>query len=316
MSIFLLGTVPNENWICDRFVNEWNKHNPDFATQNINDAEIIWLVADWCWKEIPLDMLSAKIVMATVHHIVPDKFNKKQQEEFIERDNYVDLYHVPCAKTMEQIKPFTNKPIWIQPFWVNSNIFRSLDTRVKRNTRKLLGIDKDAFVIGSFQRDTEEHGILKPKLEKGPDLFCDAVEIFKNKYQSDNRDVVVLLAAWRREYLMKRLDDAGIKYYFQSPGPFDLINQLYNVLDLYIVAARYEGGPQAIVECAASKIPIISTDVGLASEFLSHESIFEPGNALSAKPNTEYAHEKVQKYFIPTGFDEFINLFNGLLGKE
>ena len=44
------------------------------------------------------------------------------------------------------------------------------------------------------------------------------------------------------------------------------INELYNILDIYIVSSRIEGGPQAIVECAISETPIVSTNVGIAPE--------------------------------------------------
>ena len=47
------------------------------------------------------------------------------------------------------------------------------------------------------------------------------------------------------------------------------INDLYNIFDLYIVSSRIEGGPQAIMEAAYTKTPIVSTDVGVASEILS-----------------------------------------------
>ena len=50
---------------------------------------------------------------------------------------------------------------------------------------------------------------------------------------------------------------------------FKELNELYNLLNLYVVSSRYEGGPQAIMECALIKTPIISTDVGIASEILS-----------------------------------------------
>ena len=52
-------------------------------------------------------------------------------------------------------------------------------------------------------------------------------------------------------------------------GSFEEINELYNILNLYIVASRYEGGPQSILECSLTRTPIISTDVGIASEILS-----------------------------------------------
>ena len=79
------------------------------------------------------------------------------------------------------------------------------------------------------------------------------------------------------------------------------MNELYNCLDLYTVSSRVEGGPQSIFECSLVKTPIISTDVGLASEILSPESIFSMNNFNNAKPDIEYAYENVQKYTLPKG---------------
>ena len=30
---------------------------------------------------------------------------------------------------------------------------------------------------------------------------------------------------------------------------FSMMNDLYNILDLYLITSRLEGGPQALVEC-------------------------------------------------------------------
>ena len=87
------------------------------------------------------------------------------------------------------------------------------------------------------------------------------------------------------------------------------LNELYNSLDLYIVASRVEGGPQSILECALSKTPIISTDVGVANQILSDKSIFTMKEYRNAKPNVEHAYREVQKYIIPEGFESFINFF-------
>ena len=57
-------------------------------------------------------------------------------------------------------------------------------------------------------------------------------------------------------------------------APIDVVNKLYNILDLYLVTSRVEGGPQAILECGANKTPIISTNVGVAPEILQKDSIF------------------------------------------
>ena len=54
-----------------------------------------------------------------------------------------------------------------------------------------------------------------------------------------------------------------------------LLNELYNMLNLYVISSRIEGGPQAIYECSLSKTPIISTNVGVATKFLHPSSIFK-----------------------------------------
>ena len=79
-------------------------------------------------------------------------------------------------------------------------------------------------------------------------------------------------------------------------------------LNLYIVSSRYEGGPQAILECATTKTPIISTDVGIAASVLHEDSIFDMDNYQNATPNVDHAYNKVLKYQLPMGFESFNNL--------
>jgi hypothetical protein len=73
------------------------------------------------------------------------------------------------------------------------------------------------------------------------------------------------------------------------------------------VSSRIEGGPQAVPECAITRTPIISTDVGLASEILAPESV---NNDLSkAVPNVDFAHNKVQQYTIENHMQKFVSFF-------
>ena len=90
----------------------------------------------------------------------------------------------------------------------------------------------------------------------------------------------------------------------------ETLNKLYNILDLYIVSSRIEGGPQAILECSISKTPIVSTDVGVASEILHPNSIFKQENFFEASPNVDFAYKSSQKYKIPYGMKEFIKMFS------
>ena len=89
---------------------------------------------------------------------------------------------------------------------------------------------------------------------------------------------------------------------------FDEINELYNITDLYIVSSRYEGGPQSILECALTRTPLISTDVGIAKEILDDSSIFDMSNFKNAVPNVEVANRNVKQFLIPKGFQKFNSL--------
>ena len=90
---------------------------------------------------------------------------------------------------------------------------------------------------------------------------------------------------------------------------FEILNELYNCLDLYIVSSRIEGGPQAILECGITETPIISTDVGVASEILANESIFNMENYEEAKPNIEVALSNSVKHSMKNGMSKYLEMF-------
>jgi len=142
--------VANENWICDRLSREWKS---SFQTvDNPHDADIIWILSPYIWRMIPVSVLRSKVVCLTIHHITPWKFTKDKLREFLIRDSYVNCYHVPCEKTKEVIEKITKKNIFVQPFWVNNNIWFDIN---KSEARAQLDFSETEYLIGSFQRDTE-----------------------------------------------------------------------------------------------------------------------------------------------------------------
>jgi len=323
MKIFMLA--PKENWVVDRLVSEFNENNKDIIVSTPEEADLIWLLAGWCWNHISLDLLKKKKVIVTMWHAVPERFTNHSLNDFAKRDQYVDLYHAPSLKSKKQIEEIQNhlvanpKPIKLILPWVNQELWFPID---KSSARKSLGIKEDRFVIGSFQRDTMGRNLTQPKLEKGPDLFCNIVE---NIVEHTDRDVEVLLGAWRRQYVISRLESKGIKYTFNEMPREKTLNVMYNALDLYIVASRYEGGPQSVVECAASKTPIVSTDVGIASSILAPHSIFgdecikdefiyEHDILDTVRSDVEYAYDKVSKLFMPESFDSFRSIIETIGG--
>ena len=266
MKVFVLA--PQEDWICDRLAVEWYENFSHLSTRNIYEADIIWLLAGWCWQHVPLDLLKTKKIIVTEHHIVPEKFTQQKYKNFLMRDQFVDCYHAPNETTRTFLKKITNKNIALISYWWNDKFWNKIDKVAARNELK---INMNDFCIGSFQRDTEGSDLQTPKLEKGPDLLCDYIE----RVYKDEPNLHIILGGWRRQYVMSRLKKHAIKYTLFEKVDLETIKKLYACCDLYIVSSRYEGGPQSIIEAAAMETPIISTDVGIASNILSSNCILD-----------------------------------------
>ena len=193
----------------------------------------------------------------------------------------------------------------------------------KSEARSSIGIDEDKYVIGSFQRDTEGSDLVSPKLEKGPDLFCNYVEKVhaKNLSKTDGDgnptplETVVLLGGWRRQYVMNRLDTANIPYVYIEMAPYDKLREMYACCDLYVVASRVEGGPQALLEAPAMKVPIISTRMGSA-EFLLHPNCvihFDRDVVLPKQMEVDYCYNNIQQYDVVKHADKYEELLRSLI---
>ncbi|MDB3866609.1 glycosyltransferase [Acidimicrobiia bacterium] len=298
MKIYL--NSPKENWIVDRFVQEWTINNSFITCKNIKKSDIVWIISPWTWKRLPKSQIKKKKVLVTIHHIDEKKFNR---EDFESLDQYVDFYHVISKITQAKLQKITEKKIFYSPFWTNSNNWFEINNKME--LKEKFDIRNEEFLIGSFQRDTEIDR-KTPKLEKGPDNLLKIIL----DYKLLGKDIKVILSGTRRDYIINELNKNNIKFsYFEMISTKEL-NELYNILDLYVVSSRVEGGPAAIMEAALVKTPLISTDVGLASEILHSDSIFNMANHTSAIPNVDYAYQKAIQYNIPKGFEFYLGMFS------
>jgi glycosyltransferase involved in cell wall biosynthesis len=307
-----------EDWICDRFCSEFAEHRSDLVVTNPWDADILWLIADWCWKELPLNLLQSKKVLTTVHHITPWKFSAQERQDFANRDLITDAYHVPCQITHDFIRPLTQKPIFIRPFWVDPKKFFPIPKYESLRTKH--GIKNHEFILFSSQRDTEGGSIASnkyvPKREKGPEEFF----LFAKYCHDTIPNTKILLGGWRRQWLMQEFNKANIPFYYFELPSLETINEFYNLCDLYAVTAKAEGHPMSILECAATKTPVVSTRVGVADIILPEKSLFktidESFNPFVEIPSTDptFAWEKVQQYMLPHALDWYVkNIFEKII---
>jgi glycosyltransferase involved in cell wall biosynthesis len=153
------------------------------------------------------------------------------------------------------------------PIGINLSLFHYRDAKLRAVQRARLGIPEDAFVVGSFQKDGNGWGEgLEPKLIKGPDVFVSALEAMRNSVPG----LFVLLTGPARGFVKAGLERLEIPYRHLYLKDYPDVGRLFPALDLYLVTARQEGGPKAILESMASGVPLVTTRVGQAMDLVKH----------------------------------------------
>jgi Glycosyltransferase len=192
----------------------------------------------------------------------------------------VDLWIARSSEAKHQFEAL-GLPVVRVPYVVDPAIFRPLPERAA--IRRELGLKDDAFVIGNFHRDSEGSDLLRPKVQKGADVFLAITRDLHDRVPQ----TTVLLAGPRRHYLLSRLEAAGIPVCFvgQRPGVGDdyarnildrpTLNRLYQALDVCVISSRWEGGPYSVLEAVLAGRPVISTPVGMARDVLPGSCLFE-----------------------------------------
>lgn len=206
---------------------------------------------------------------------------------FLRLSRIVDLWIAPNQKVFFFLKNH-GVQVSLLPFYTSpKEFYRKADLAVLRE--KYLGKKwsehflSRRIIIGSFQRDSLGNDLMKPKWQKNPDLLIEICKKIKN-------DVLLVLAGPRRHYIINQCRKYGILYIFIGDElyidenkddlavnnlPYHIINDLYNIIDLYLVCSVSEGGPKAIIESSLSKTLIFSTDVGFAKEYLHTNLIYD-----------------------------------------
>ncbi len=186
--------------------------------------------------------------------------------EFLKSVVYIDIILTASSLIMKRLIKWgvpKNKIVLI-PIGVNTNIFCPASEKKRIKIRKMLDLSSSEFLIGSFQKDGVgwKEG-LRPKLIKGPDIFVEVLKIIGKKIK-----IKALLTGPARGYVKNKLQLNNIPYSHFYLDSQQNISKFYQALDLYLVTSREEGGPKGIVEGLSSGIPVASTDVGMARDFI------------------------------------------------
>ena len=152
----------------------------------------------------------------------------------------------------------------IIPIGVDLTHFEPYNLEKRMELKEKYNLPKNKTIIGSFQKDGVgwEEGI-KPKLIKGPDTLCEVLHRIHSEIK-----IHVFLTGPARGYVKQKLREYNIPYTHIYLNNYLDIVECYNILDLYLITSRIEGGPQALLEGMATGVPLVSTKVGMASEII------------------------------------------------
>lgn len=225
-----------------------NYSNPDevkhiFTTRPIENADIYHYHRPNLEDEFFANSFS------TVHHDLHDTDGWLGMEKFI--NAYKQMAKIICLNKTQQaiLQEFGIEHTTVIPWGYNENIFspKPLETD-NNNSKKCLGIFSKRY-----GRKVKGEALLYEIAKRLPN------DAFK-----------FMLVGEGRSEDAHFLEKLGFEVEVFEYLPYNLFDDLYNKIDALLITSFFEGGPANVPEAFAKGIPIISTPVGFAKDYIEH----------------------------------------------
>lgn len=286
MISFHLTGGDNFGWALDEDLRTFAEALPaGVSPVSLADSNVVY--SPW-WRgleELGAQALEGKVVLCGLDNPLS---HWVKQPHFHRVLDVVSLWVAHSDEALMQARAL-GLPARYVPYMLRTDVFRPLADlgRMRAKFRTKWNIAESAYLIGNFQRDTEGSNLAEPKLQKGPDLFAEVMR----ELVARGLPVHVLLAGPRRHWLSGKLAAYGVPFTFvgKATAGDDIatnllsrehLNELYQMLDLYVLTSRWEGGPYALLEAAGTRCKVVSTSVGIARDILEPASIAEDADLL------------------------------------
>ncbi len=268
------------NWALDHDILHLTNLSEDFVeVTSIEKADIIHSVYWGALLTVPEKYLQSKIVIASIADKPQIVFSRP---EYLKVRNKIDVWLCEYYESLHFVSN-CGLPCMLFPDAIDVDQFSApTDRQASVSSLKAkYGIADDCYLIGNFHRDSLGGNLQRPKKQKGADVFLEVAD------QLNKRGLPVhfLLAGPRRHWLRNHMKECGIPYTYVGEEidrddidvntlNLDQIAELYRGLDAYIIASRWEGAPNSVLECSSTKTPVISTHVGQSPDILANEQIY------------------------------------------
>jgi glycosyltransferase involved in cell wall biosynthesis len=153
------------------------------------------------------------------------------------------------------------------PHGVDSNLFKPLSDNEKQQLKAKWGL-QGKFVIGSVFRNQGRK--MADRMIKSFALFAKSAPnaiLFLHTDPNDNAQVFPIQALVQRYNLENRVIYTGMTFF--NGFPIDKMNEIYNIMDVFLLTTSGEGFGIPIIEAMAAGIPCLVTDYTTSRELIS-----------------------------------------------
>lgn len=178
-----------------------------------------------------------------------EKFSLKRVDKVVAVDETTKKYYLKKY-------PFLEKKTEVIPLGIDINKFKPLDKKVMRQKHGFKKDDYIAMYVGRLEK------------EKNLDVL-----IRSFKFVNDSKLIIVGDGRERKrlERLTNEFNLSNVE--FRGKIKHELIPEIMNCADVFVLTSLYESGPLVVQEALACGIPVISVNVGRVQEFIKNESI-------------------------------------------
>ena len=195
--------------------------------------------------------------IATVHHVCLDEQYK------IDEASHADVIHVVSNEWLNSLKSRTNTKIISASLGIMLEDFTQVKSKLYTGT--------GTFKIGMMGSYPGKDN------RKRVDI---AIKVLK-KLVANKIDVELIVQGSGWDLYYKDLQDANIIYTHHKLTADSEALKFFELIHVYLCTSDYEGGPLPVLESLASGVPVVSTNIGVAADALSHG-----GGILCAKEDT------------------------------
>ena len=200
--------------------------------------------------------LKAKTIIRTVHN--EREWGKRPFRRLLLTNMlYPQLFNLELGVAQQVVDNLDNRPIAkaLSKLAIKSynalNLSRFGSKKInKLEKRQSLGIPPDTYIVGSIGRLEEQ---------KGYSILIDAAQFVIQ--QLPNTYFLIVGSGSQMKALKKQAEKLGVEKQIILTGARNDIEELLEIMDLFVNSSLWEGLPTVILESMAAHIPVVATHV-------------------------------------------------------